>query len=136
MKFVLLELQVTVAALSYVAAKNPDLKCLRATGCKDLSQPEQGSDSDRSFPCTNLYFELGKSCHLEDIAVGWGFSYFSFDALRPALAMLRSITVVLGGSLGQDGLKLLAATCPLLESVTLYFQVLFTIKYNVSSNFL
>ena len=37
---------------------------------------------------------------------------------------LRSITVGLGGSLGEDALKRLPAACPMLESVILHFQIL------------
>lgn len=127
-KFVLLKLQVSAAALAHIASKNPGLRCLRAKDCRNLFQLESGADGDRSFSCKDFYFKLGRSCQLEDIAIGWGFSYFSLDALQPAITMLRAITVGLGGSLGQDGLKLLATTCPLLESVTLYFQVFFTCR--------
>ena len=37
---------------------------------------------------------------------------------------LRSITVGLGGSLGEDALKRLPAACPMLESVILHFRIL------------
>ncbi|KAF3950835.1 hypothetical protein CMV_023460 [Castanea mollissima] len=65
------------------------------------------------------------NCKLEEITLGWGFSsYLSLEALQPAIMSLRSITVGLGGSLGEDALKRLPAACPMLETVILHFQVI------------
>ncbi|KAK4834351.1 hypothetical protein QYF36_021203 [Acer negundo] len=79
-----------------------------------------------SFPysCEELFTDLGKTCKLEEIALGWGFSYFALEALKPAFMSLKSITVGLGGSLGENALRLLPTTCPMLESVNLHFQVI------------
>lgn len=60
---------------------------------------------------------------LEEIALGWGFSYSSLEALKPAITSLRKITVGLGGLLGEDGLRKLPTICPMLELIILYFQV-------------
>ena len=61
---------------------------------------------------------------LEEIALGWGFSYSSLEAVKPAISSLWKITVGLGGSLGEDTLGRLPDICPKLESITLYFQVI------------
>ncbi|KAI3814130.1 hypothetical protein L1987_18877 [Smallanthus sonchifolius] len=110
--------KVSAAAVAHVIGQNPGLKCLKARGCKNLLQ--QGSMTESK----NVYFELGKLCKLDEISVGWGFSYLSLEALKPAISLLKAIEVGLGGFLCHDGLKLLPVTCPLLESVVLYFQVI------------
>ncbi|XP_027768074.1 BTB/POZ domain-containing protein FBL11 isoform X2 [Solanum pennellii] len=111
--------KVSCGAVSHVVRGNPLLKCLIARGCRHLLQEENyilGKSPE-------LYYELGKSCNLEEISLGWGFSFFSLEALRPAIKMLRTFIVGLGGSLGEDGLKLVPTFCPWLETLILYFQV-------------
>ncbi|KAK9075026.1 hypothetical protein SSX86_003345 [Deinandra increscens subsp. villosa] len=108
--------KVSAAAVAHVIGRNPRLKCVKARGCKNLLQ--QGSRTESK----NLYFELGKLCKFDEISVGWGFSYLSLEDLKPAISLLKAIEVGLGGSLGHDGLKWLTVTCPLLESIVLYFQ--------------
>ncbi|XP_062166562.1 BTB/POZ domain-containing protein FBL11 isoform X4 [Alnus glutinosa] len=118
---------VSGAALAWIVRGNPGLKCLKVRGCRHMFQPESstsGGEFSSSYTFKELYVELGKKCRLEEIALGWGFSYFSLEALQPAIMSLRSITVGLGGSLGENGLKQLSATCPMLESVILHFQVI------------
>ncbi|XP_024986086.1 BTB/POZ domain-containing protein FBL11 isoform X2 [Cynara cardunculus var. scolymus] len=115
--------KVSAAAVAHVIGRNPGLRCLKARGCESLLQQEikiKGREySNKIFP-----FELGKFCKLDEISVGWGFSYISLEALKPAVSCLKAIEVGLGGMLGQDGLKRLPAVCPSLESVVLYFQVI------------
>ncbi|KAJ0726600.1 putative chromatin remodeling & transcription regulator BTB-POZ family [Helianthus annuus] len=110
--------KVSAAAMAHVIGQNPGLKCLKARGCKNLLQ--QGSKTENK----NLYVELGKVCKLDEISVGWGFSFLSLEGLKPAVSFLKAIEVGLGGLLGHDGLKWLPLTCPLLESIVLYFQVI------------
>lgn len=113
--------------MGHVVRRNPLLKCLIARGCRHLLQEENDileNSPVLSYICPVLYYELGKSCNLEEISLGWGFSFFSLEALRPAIKMLRTFIVGLGGSLGEDGLKLVPAFCPLLETLILYFQVM------------
>ncbi|KAK4345635.1 hypothetical protein RND71_035811 [Anisodus tanguticus] len=117
---------VSCHAVSHVVRRNPDLKCLVARGCRHLLQEENDileSSPALSYNCPVLYYELGNSCNLEEISLGWGFSFFSLEALRPAIKMLRTFVVGLGGSLGEDGLKLVPTFCPWLETLILYFQV-------------
>lgn len=108
--------------MAHVIARNPGLKCLNARGCNNLQQQESKTEGEK-FPIKNLYFDLGKSCRLDEISVGWGFSYLSLEDLKPSISLLKALEVGLGGLLGHDGLKWLPAVCPLLESVALYFQV-------------
>ncbi|GMH26341.1 hypothetical protein Nepgr_028184 [Nepenthes gracilis] len=118
---------VTEVALCHIVHKNPGLRCLRARGCKNLHQNKNTNNdigSHSSYPCQELFIELRKTFKLEELTVGWGFSFFSLDALGPAIISLKSLTVGLGGTLGPEGLMLLPSLCPLLESVTLFFQII------------
>lgn len=112
---------------------NSGLKYLNARGCKNLFQQESNGRGIEfsSYPCAELFAELGRTCKLEEIVLGWGFSFLSLEVLKPAIKLLHSITVGLGGSLGEDALRLLPTTCPMLESVVLYFQVLFAEKVEI-----
>lgn len=56
--------------------------------------------------------------------VGWGFSFLSLESLKPAISLLKTLVVGLGGSLGEKGLQLLPAFCPFLEKLVIYFQVI------------
>ncbi|KAG2285469.1 hypothetical protein Bca52824_045073 [Brassica carinata] len=96
--------------LTCVISKNSNLKSLKARGCKNLIQSE------------TVFNSLSKGSGLEELEIGWGFTYLSLVSLRPAVSSLRAISVGLGASLGEDGLKLLPSACPLLESIVLYFQ--------------
>uniref|UniRef100_A0A2N9IEU6 BACK domain-containing protein n=1 Tax=Fagus sylvatica TaxID=28930 RepID=A0A2N9IEU6_FAGSY len=128
---------VSGSALAHLVQGNPSLKCLNARGCRNMLPQESstsGGEYYSSYMFKELYLELGKNCRLEEIALGWGFSCFSLEALQPAIMSLRSITVGLGASLGEDALKRLPATCPMLESVILHFQVISdTIIMNIMS---
>nr|XP_043614055.1 BTB/POZ domain-containing protein FBL11 [Erigeron canadensis] len=115
--------KVSVAALAHVISRNPGLKCLNVRGCCNLLQEDCKPDGDE-ISSSVIYMELGKSCKLDEFSVGWGFSYLSLETLKPAISLLKTIEVGLGGSLGQDGLKWLPVICPLLESVVLYYQVI------------
>lgn len=103
------------------------MTCLRVRDCRNLSQ--QGRNTERgeissAYSYRDLEVGLSKTCRLEEISFGWGFSYFSIKALKPAITSLRAIAVGLGASLGEDILIQLPSTCPILESIVLYFQVL------------
>ncbi|XP_044465287.1 BTB/POZ domain-containing protein FBL11 isoform X2 [Mangifera indica] len=83
-----------------------------------------GTEFSFSHPCKELFIELGRTCKLEGVALGWGFSNISLEVLKPAITLLKSMTVGLGGTLGEDALRVLPTTCPMLESVILHFQVI------------
>lgn len=123
----LVEFQVSSIALAHIVSTNPGLYCLEAKGCRNLFQ-QKSKMEDRDIPsfqysCEEWCNELAKTCKLEEIALGWGFSCCSLEALKPAIATLKVVTVGLGASLGQDAVELLPTICPLLEEVILYFQV-------------
>ncbi|XP_031382441.1 BTB/POZ domain-containing protein FBL11-like isoform X2 [Punica granatum] len=110
-----------------VIRKNPGLKILKARGCKNIVQADGNCERKLvppSLHCGEMYFGLGNSCKLKELSLGWGFSSSALVALKPAITALSSLTVGLGGSLGEDALRLLPTICPMLESLTLYFQVL------------
>uniref|UniRef100_A0A2P2LXB5 BTB/POZ domain-containing protein FBL11 n=1 Tax=Rhizophora mucronata TaxID=61149 RepID=A0A2P2LXB5_RHIMU len=114
-------------ALAHIVHGNPALKFLNVRGCKNLIQLESksnGADPSSSYFHRDLCTLLGKKCKLEEIALGWGFSQFSLETLKPAFVSLRAITIGLGGSFSEDLLGLLPQACPLLESIVLYFQLI------------
>ncbi|KAL5570633.1 hypothetical protein UlMin_027208 [Ulmus minor] len=118
---------VSGAALAHIVYGNPSIKCLRMRDCRNLCLLESNAargelSSLRS--CTELDIGLGKICSLEEISLGWGFSHFSMEVLTPAITSLREITVGLGASVGEGVLIQLPCTCPVLESITLLFQVI------------
>ncbi|XP_065857051.1 BTB/POZ domain-containing protein FBL11-like isoform X2 [Euphorbia lathyris] len=110
-------------ALAHIVNLNPALKCLNTKDCKNLSQ-HGSNNSGLADSHRELFSELGKKCKLEKIVLGWGISWLSLEALKPAITSLREIQIGLGGSLNEDALRLLPTTCPMLESVVLYFQML------------
>lgn len=115
--------QISSMALARVISKNHNLKSLKAKGCKNLLQSQIDDDLSPLLSCQEVLNCLSKGNGLEELEIGWGFSYFSLESLRPAVSCLRAISVGLGASLGEDALKLLPLACPLLESIVLYFQV-------------
>ncbi|XP_058209577.1 BTB/POZ domain-containing protein FBL11 isoform X2 [Rhododendron vialii] len=120
--------KVSSTALAHIVSSNPGLYCLEAKGCRNLfqqkSKMEDGDIPSVQYSCEEWCNELAKTCKLEEIALGWGFSCCSLEALKPAIAALKVVTVGLGASLGQDAVELLPTICPLLEEVILYFQVI------------
>ncbi|XP_058739076.1 BTB/POZ domain-containing protein FBL11 [Vicia villosa] len=119
--------KISEAALSYVIHGNPNLKSLKARGCQNLLKGDSSiekRESGFSSLHEELHAELGKKCRLEELEFGWGFSSFSLSALEPALTSLKTISVGLGGMLGEDALRQLPEICPLLETIILHFQVI------------
>lgn len=116
-------LQISGSHLAYLFLKNPGLKILKARGCVNLIPRGTSEEAIQSYFCKELYRCLGNSCKLEKISLGWGFCSLALEPLRPAIFSLRALTIGVGGSLGEDALRLLPTTCPLLESLALYFQV-------------
>ncbi|KAI3924896.1 hypothetical protein MKW98_031147 [Papaver atlanticum] len=102
-------------SLAQIVRRNPDLKVLKARGCRNLCNQEGGDQ---------LHTELKRNCSFEEVVFGWGFPFNSMETLGAAIKPLKAITVGLGASLGEYGLKLLPKLCPLLESIVLNFQVL------------
>ncbi|KMT06840.1 hypothetical protein BVRB_7g159950 isoform A [Beta vulgaris subsp. vulgaris] len=113
-------------ALSHMLIKNPDLRYLEAKGCKQLCTNNIKHEEDSLYmnPCDKLFHVSGLECKLEELAIGWGFSFFSLHSIGPVMTSLKTINVGLGGSLGPEGLTLLCTLCPLLESITILFQVI------------
>ncbi|KZV26458.1 hypothetical protein F511_35675 [Dorcoceras hygrometricum] len=120
--------KVSCNALSRVICRNRNLKYLKTRGCTQIVQQQIATEETKlcmsSFTSNELFSNLGKSCQLEEIELGWGFSFLFLGALKPAIRTLRSLTIGLGASLGLEGLNLIPSSCPLLETVILYFQVI------------
>lgn len=120
-------------ALSLVIRRNPDIRCLKATGCTNLNQCVGENLALTSYNDTrNHFFEVTRHCILEEMAFGWGFSSLSVEELLH-LNCLRGITIGLGASPGHHMLNALPKICPMLQSVILIFQVkLNTVSFNLT----
>ncbi|CAL1373049.1 unnamed protein product [Linum trigynum] len=115
------------ACLVHIVRANPMLKSLKVRGCRNLIPQEditRKSELASSYPIVDVYAELGERCMLEEISLGWGFTCSSFQALKPAIASLKSLTIGLGASLSEDTLRQLPITCPMLDVIVLYFQLI------------
>ncbi|CAI0407530.1 unnamed protein product [Linum tenue] len=115
------------ASLVHIVRANPMLKSLKVRGCSNLIQQEgitRKSELASSYSIVDVYAELGERCMLEEISLGWGFTCSSFQALKPAIASLKSLTIGLGASLSEDTLRQLPVTCPMLDVIVLYFQLI------------
>lgn len=119
-------LQVSGSTIARVVSENPDLKCLRLKGCRNLQRKSDNAATEEICPmdyCGEQEIALGKTRGLEELSIGWGFSHLSMEVLKPAITLLREITVGLGGSLGEASLLQLPTSCPSLEFIVLEFQV-------------
>ncbi|XP_020245630.1 BTB/POZ domain-containing protein FBL11 isoform X2 [Asparagus officinalis] len=119
------ETMVSSQALTHIIKMNPRMRCLKATCCRNLYQFKDKSMPDISSSTSeDLFRELGKTCILEEVALGWGFSSFQLEMLKPSISKLRAITLGLGASLDNQTLSVIPEVCPQLESVILNFQVI------------
>lgn len=117
------------------------MRCLKATCCRNLHPFKDKSMPDTSSSTReDLFCELGKTCILEEVAFGWGFSSFQLEMLKPSISKLRAITLGLGASLDNQTLSVIPEVCPQLESVILIFQVIpqnpYIIRYILLYHFL
>lgn len=128
------ETMVSTQALTFIIKRNPHMRCLKATSCRNLQKFNCNSMPNASNSTyEDLFCELGKKCVLEEVAFGWGFSLFQLEMLKPAINSLKAITMGLGASLDNQTLSVIPEVCPQLESVILIFQV---ISDNVVRNIL
>nr|XP_029143367.1 BTB/POZ domain-containing protein FBL11 isoform X4 [Arachis hypogaea] len=119
--------KISGAALAHVIHRNLSLKCLKAKDCRNLF-PDNSCIKKRECCFFSLHEELHagfrKTYSLEEIEFGWGFSTSSLSAMEPIMMSLKTIHIGLGGMLGEDALRKLPSTCPLLEKIILHFQVI------------
>lgn len=119
-------MQISHAALAYIILKNPYLQVLKARGSKNLSLHETSLGKGivpalfSSVGLDNLELKY----KLEALSLGWGLTYLTLEAMKPAIVSLKKLSLGLGGSLGEEALGRLPILCPMLESLILYFQVL------------
>ncbi|KAH7671421.1 RNI-like protein [Dioscorea alata] len=117
------ETKVSMQALAFIMRRNSNVKCLKATGCKNLHQHGSSRTHGVEESHHELLAELGRIPALEEVALGWGFSTMSLDKLETAIGKLRAISLGLGVSLDHNSLSVLPRISPLLERVILTFQV-------------
>ncbi|KAL6963919.1 hypothetical protein U1Q18_034926 [Sarracenia purpurea var. burkii] len=66
------------AALAYIVSRSPDLKSVKAKGCRNLfhqkTKTDRGDFPSFKHSCQEWFIELGKTCKSEEVVLGWGFS--------------------------------------------------------------
>lgn len=123
--FLLAIIQVSTQALTFIIKRNPHMRCLKATSCRNLRKINCNCMPNASSShCEDLLCVLGKKCVLEEVAFGWGFSLFQLKMLKPAIRNLKAITMGLGASVDNQILGVIPEVCPQLGSVILIFQVI------------
>lgn len=119
------ETQVTEQALGYLISRNSCLKVLNIRGCKEVKCSFSSSDERTKLLKVTLQNAI-KSTGLdfEELAVGWSFCDFTWNAWKPVLHNLRSLSVGLGGSMSEITFCSLSEICPCLEHLALSFQII------------
>ncbi|KAF3779054.1 BTB/POZ domain-containing protein [Nymphaea thermarum] len=128
------ETMVSRNGLAYIIRRNPKLIVLKAKGCRQLSSSDGRL---RSVGCMPKYDFVGSTTDgdnpdhalsrvftWEELRLGWGFYPSSLKILEPSIQMLKAINVGVGAQLGELAVASLPKLCPLLESVSLCFQVI------------
>ncbi|XP_031497191.1 BTB/POZ domain-containing protein FBL11 isoform X2 [Nymphaea colorata] len=128
------ETMVSRNGLAYIIRRNPKLIVLKAKGCRQLSSSDGrlhsvGCMSKYDFVGSatdgdNLDHALSRVFTWEELRLGWGFYPSSLKILEPSIQMLKAINVGVGAQLGELAVASLPKHCPLLESVSLCFQVI------------
>ncbi|CAN6438740.1 unnamed protein product [Victoria cruziana] len=128
------ETMVSRNGLAYIIRRNPKMVVLKAKGCTQLSSSEcrlhgVGYPPKDDFISTandedNLDHALSRIFTWEELRLGWGFYPSSLKILEASIQTLRAIEVGVGAQLGELAVASLPKLCPLLESVSLCFQVI------------
>ncbi|KAF8642194.1 hypothetical protein HU200_067457 [Digitaria exilis] len=118
------ETVVSMASLAPVMQRNCNLKCLKTAGCQSLLFESDEVERISGYRYGDFLQEIGSTCCLEDVEMGWGFCPIQIKDLIPSFSKVRKMTVGLGTTLAENVLHALPVICPSLESLTLRFQVI------------
>ena len=121
--FLSINLQVSMASLAPVIRRNCNLNCLKTAGCRSLLFEHDKVEHISGNKYGDFLQEIGSTCCLEDVEMGWAFCPIQIEDLIPSFSKVRNMTVGLGTTLMENVLHALPVICPFLESVTLRFQV-------------
>ncbi|KAL3689576.1 hypothetical protein R1sor_015885 [Riccia sorocarpa] len=122
--------KVSANALGPVIRMNEGLRSLDIRGCPNVctSEVEDNDGSTHSsagLPHDGRLFEqLGSSNLLEELKVGWRFSYFALEAMEPNQKLLKNFEVGVGGSLCNMCLGKISMHWSSLQKLTLCFQTI------------
>ncbi|TKW19054.1 hypothetical protein SEVIR_5G472800v4 [Setaria viridis] len=118
------ETMVSMVSLAPVIRRNCNLNCLKTAGCRNLLFERDEVEQISGNKYGNFLQEIGSTCCLEDVEMGWGFCPIQIKDLIPSFSKVRKMTVGLGTTLAENVLHALPVICPFLESLTLRFQVI------------
>ena len=121
--FLSINLQVSMASLAPVIRRNCNLNCLKTAGCRSLLFEHDKVEHISGNKYGDFLQEIGSTCCLEDVEMGWGFCPIQIEDLIPSFSKVRNMAVGLGTTLAENVLHSLPVICPFLESLTLRFQV-------------
>ncbi|PUZ52828.1 hypothetical protein GQ55_5G004800 [Panicum hallii var. hallii] len=118
------ETAVSMVSLAPVIRRNCNLNCLKTAGCRSLLFEHDKVERISGNKYGDFLQEIGSTCCLEDVEMGWGFCPIQTEDLIPSFSKVRNMTVGLGTTLAENVLHALPVICPFLESLTLRFQVI------------
>lgn len=112
-----------MVSLAPVIRRNCKLNCLKTAGCRNLLLECDNVEHISGNKYGDFLQEVGTSCCLEDVEMGWGFCPIQIEDLVPSFREVRKMTIGLGTALAENVLCALPMICPCLESLILRFQV-------------
>jgi hypothetical protein len=112
-----------MVSLAPVIRRNCNLNCLKTAGCRNLLFEHDEVERISGNKYGNFLQEIGSTCCLEEVEMGWGFCPIQIKDLIPSFSKVRKMTIGLGTTLAENVLHALPVICPSLESLKLRFQV-------------
>ncbi|KAL2631684.1 hypothetical protein R1flu_016370 [Riccia fluitans] len=117
--------KVSAKSLAAVIRMSPELRSLDVRGCTRICNPENGEGEVAvNRDDGSLFKELESRDFLEELKVGWRFSYFGLEAMTPSQKLLRNLEVGVGGNLCNLCLGKISAHWSSLQKISLCFQTI------------
>ncbi|CAD6234583.1 unnamed protein product [Miscanthus lutarioriparius] len=118
------ETVISMVSLAPVIRRNCKLNCLKTAGCRSLLLECDNVENISGNKYGDFLQEVGTTCCLEDVEMGWGFCPIRIEDLAPSFSKVRKMTIGLGTALAENVMCALPMICPFLESLILRFQVI------------
>ncbi|XP_021312712.1 BTB/POZ domain-containing protein FBL11 isoform X2 [Sorghum bicolor] len=118
------ETVISMVSLAPVIRRNCKLNCLKTAGCHSLLLECGNVEHISGNKYGDFLQEVGITCCLEDVEMGWGFCPIRIEDLVPSFSKVRNMTIGLGTALAENVLCAVPMICPFLESLILRFQVI------------
>jgi len=129
--FLSIDSQISMVSLAPVIRRNCKLNCLKTAGCRSLLLECDNVENISGNKYGDFLQEVGTTCCLEDVEMGWGFCPIQIEDLAPSFSKVRKMTIGLGTALAENVMCALPMICPFLESLILRFQVCPNTRWHV-----